>query len=115
MFVHSEAGRRNRCRITSASILSCFRKISSRATTCHCYSAPNQREETRVAVLLGFVPREAQLLHYYQVAEKDIAIHEIPDDFFANVLYHGQPETPRIGTAPYECYTTYPEAVAGSR
>lgn len=78
------------------------------------YSAPNQRDETRVAVLLGFVPKEAQLLHYYQVAEKDIAIHEIPDDFFAHVLYHAQPDTPRIGTAPYECFVTYPETVGAS-
>lgn len=74
------------------------------------YSAPNQREATRVSVLLGCVPQEAQLLHYYQVAPQEIAIHEIPDDFFANVLYHARPETPRIGTAPYECFCTYPEA-----
>ena len=76
------------------------------------YSAPNQRATTRVSVLLGCVPQEAQLLHYYQVAPREIAIHEIPDDFFAHVLYHAQPETPRIGTAPYECFCTYPE-VAG--
>jgi ectoine hydroxylase-related dioxygenase (phytanoyl-CoA dioxygenase family) len=74
------------------------------------YSPPNMTDEVRVAVLLGLVPREVPLVHYYRNGEREIALYAIPDDYFARVVYHERPDGPKLRDVAYECYTSYPES-----
>ena len=76
------------------------------------YSPPNMSEGTRVAVLLGIVPAEAPLRHYYRTPAGEVEVFAIPDDYFAHCVYRERPDAPMLGTVPYECRCTYPDTGA---